>query len=53
VQLLDQVVLKKEVVKEHLFGPNPAAKVLLAETEDKNVAGFALYFTTFSTFLGR
>ncbi|GAQ85175.1 diamine N-acetyltransferase [Klebsormidium nitens] len=52
-KLLHEVVLKREVMREHLFGPNPAAKVLLAETDDHKVAGFALYFTTFSTFLGR
>lgn len=36
-----------------LFGPRPAAHVLVAETDDGTVAGFALWFTTFSTFLGR
>jgi GNAT superfamily N-acetyltransferase len=35
----------------HLFGPAPAAEVLLAKIADKPI-GFALYFTTFSTFLG-
>lgn len=35
-----------------LFGPRPAADVLLAEV-DGETAGFALYFHTFSTFLAR
>jgi GNAT superfamily N-acetyltransferase len=36
-----------------LFGASPAAQVLIAETEAGTVAGFALWFTTFSTFLAR
>lgn len=36
----------------HLFGPSPAAEVVLAKIDAKPV-GFALYFTTFSTFVGR
>jgi GNAT superfamily N-acetyltransferase len=39
-------------LRENLFGPTPAAEVLLAKIEGKSV-GFALYFTTFSTFVGR
>jgi GNAT superfamily N-acetyltransferase len=39
-------------LRQHLFGPSPAAEVLLAKIHDKPV-GFALYFTTFSTFLAR
>lgn len=35
-----------------LFGPRPAAEALLAERGGRAV-GFALYFTTFSTFLAR
>jgi GNAT superfamily N-acetyltransferase len=35
-----------------LFGPKPAAEVLLAEKAGES-AGFALFFHTFSTFLGR
>ena len=38
---------------ETLFGPSPAANVLMAETATGDVAGFALWFTTYSTFLGR
>ena len=35
-----------------LFGPRPAAEVLIAAKDD-DVAGFALFFHNFSTFLGR
>jgi GNAT superfamily N-acetyltransferase len=38
--------------RAHLFGPLPAAEVILAEV-DGEAAGFALYFTTFSTFRGQ
>ena len=48
-----EVVLEPEVVRQHLFGPEPAAHVVMAETGSGEVAGFALWFTTFSTFLGR
>jgi len=37
----------------HQFGTEPAARVLMADTADGHVAGMALYFTTFSTWLGR
>jgi len=36
----------------HLFGPRPAAEAVVAEV-DGAVAGFALFFTNFSTFLGQ
>lgn len=35
-----------------LFGPRPAAEVLIAE-HGGQAAGFALFFTSFSTFLGK
>ena len=37
-------------VRETLFSDDPAAKVVIAEW-DNQPAGFALYFTTYSTFL--
>ena len=52
-ELEHEVEFDPEVVRQHLFGPDPAAHVLMAETADGTVAGFALWFTTFSTFLGR
>ncbi|GAC1377221.1 MAG: GNAT family N-acetyltransferase [Acidimicrobiales bacterium] len=36
-----------------LFGPDPPARVLLATDPTGAVAGMALYYVTFSTFLGR
>src|SRR3954452_21451363 len=51
--LEDEVVLDPDVVAEHLFGARPVAEVAMAETADGAVAGFALWFPTFSTFLGR
>ena len=51
-RLADQVVLEDERLRAHLFGPRPAAEVLLAE-DGGTVVGFALFFPNFSTFLGR
>lgn len=50
----DEVGFDLDGVAAHLFGPAPAAAVLLAEDEGTGeIAGFALYFPTFSTFLGK
>ncbi|MEI6025533.1 MAG: GNAT family N-acetyltransferase [Betaproteobacteria bacterium] len=46
------VVVTPESLKPHLFGPRPAAEAVVAEVEGALVA-FALFFTNFSTFLGR
>ena len=57
-QLADYEDLAHEVVwtpadlEEHLFGPRPAAEVLVAEG-DGRVVGMAVWLRTFSTFLGR
>lgn len=50
------VVATPELIEPHLFGPRPAAEVAVAEVEvdgAARVVGFALWFTNFSTFLGR
>ena len=39
-------------LRRHLFGRRPAAEVLIAEVEGAP-AGFALFFHTFSTFIGK
>jgi GNAT superfamily N-acetyltransferase len=39
-----------EALLQHLFGERPACEALVAEVGGRTV-GFALYFTTFSTFL--
>ena len=50
----EEVVLDRGVLASHLFGDDPAAQVVLAVDDDSaEVAGFALYFRTFSTWLGR
>lgn len=52
-RLSHEVEFDEAELGRHLFGPSPAASVLMAETDEGDVAGFALYFTTFSTFLGK
>ena len=51
-QLADQVRLDPDELAGHLFGEDPAARVLIAEL-DGHPVGMALWFRTFSTFLGR
>jgi GNAT superfamily N-acetyltransferase len=41
-----------EALRDHLFGPRPAAEAILAEVDGAAV-GFALFFPTYSTFLTR
>lgn len=42
----------EEALRQHLFGDRPYAEVLLAYTPAE-VIGYALFFTTYSTFLTR
>lgn len=51
-RLADECVADIPMLERFLFGERPAAEVLLADL-DGEPAGFALYFTSFSTFLGR
>ena len=51
-QLAHEVVATEAALAEHLFGTTPRAEVLLLEAGG-DVAGFALYFHSFSTFLGQ
>jgi GNAT superfamily N-acetyltransferase len=46
-----QVVVTEASLRDALFGQRPVAEALLAHSDD-NVAGFALYFETYSTFRG-
>ena len=46
------VVATEEQIRDTLFGPKPAAEVLLAESDGEWV-GFALFFSTYSTFLAQ
>lgn len=51
-KLSHMVVASEENIREHVFGSNAVAEVLLAFWNDAPV-GFALYFRNFSTFLGK
>jgi len=51
-RLRDQLVADASLLERHLFGERPVAEALLAETGGA-AAGYALFFPTFSTFLGR
>jgi GNAT superfamily N-acetyltransferase len=51
-QLAHEVTATEEELRESLFGFPPAAEVVIAYAGDEP-AGFAVYFPTFSTFLGR
>jgi len=46
------VVATEAHIREHVFGANPVAEVLIAHW-DENPVGFALYLRNFSTFLGQ
>jgi GNAT superfamily N-acetyltransferase len=49
---LHEVEATEELLHAALFGPDPRAYALIAE-HDGVVAGFAVWFVTFSTWLGR
>ncbi len=51
-KLSEEVVATEDTLAATLFGPHPAAEVLIAEV-DGGPAGFALFFFNYSTFLGR
>ena len=51
-KLAHDAVATGDDFRAHLFGPNRAAEAILAE-RDGAAIGFALFFTTFSTFRGR
>jgi GNAT superfamily N-acetyltransferase len=51
-KLAHEAVATQAQFQQALFGPKPAIEVVLAEA-DGEPAGFALFFTSFSTFLGK
>lgn len=51
-RLRHQVQASEAALRETLFGTSPAAEVLIATLDGREV-GFALYFQTYSTFLAR
>lgn len=53
-KLRDQFVATVEDLTESFFGDEPAAGALVAEDESNGqLVGYAIWFTTFSTFLGK
>ncbi len=58
-KLSREVVATEALLYEQLFGSKPSAEVLICETSDTEDigkwtnAGFALFFTSFSTFLAK
>jgi GNAT superfamily N-acetyltransferase len=51
-QLTHEVVATEAKVRESLFGSNPSAEAVIARV-DGQPAGFAVWFYSYSTFLGR
>jgi GNAT superfamily N-acetyltransferase len=51
-QLTHLVVVTADSLAHQLFGPRPAAEAVVVEHAGA-IVGFALFFTNFSTFLGR
>jgi GNAT superfamily N-acetyltransferase len=51
-RLTHEVRFDENELREHLFGPRPFAEVLLAEDAGE-VVGFALFFPSYSTFVGK
>lgn len=51
--LADEVVWSDEQLRSALFGAQAVPEILLAVDDSGEPVGFALYFRTFSTFLGR
>src|SRR5437762_13716311 len=51
-RLADQVVATESDLAASLFDPRPAAEAVLADL-GPSLAGFALFFQNYSTFLGR
>ncbi|MFF8959393.1 GNAT family N-acetyltransferase [Streptomyces sp. NPDC014894] len=49
---LDEVRATEEQLREALFGERPAAFAHIAESDDGEVVGFALWFLNFSTWRG-
>jgi GNAT superfamily N-acetyltransferase len=49
----DQVTMTEERLAANLFGERRYAETLIAEQDDSQPVGFALFFHNFSTFLGQ
>jgi len=51
-RLAEACIATEELLRESLFGERPAAEVVLA-FDGETIAGFALWFRSYSTFLAR
>jgi GNAT superfamily N-acetyltransferase len=49
----DEVILDADEFARHVFGENAVAHVLVAEVGNGAIGGFAVWYRTFSTWLGR
>ena len=47
------VAYSADDLARHLFGPEPVVNALMADEDDGAVAGFALWYPTYSSFEGR
>ncbi|BBC23299.1 GNAT family N-acetyltransferase [Pseudanabaena sp. ABRG5-3] len=52
-KLSDKVTGDSQTLQTDLFGENPCIEVIVAEIEPNQIVGFALFFTSYSTFLTR
>jgi GNAT superfamily N-acetyltransferase len=52
-KLSDKVTGNIESLQEDLFGASPCIEAIVAEIEPNQIVGFALFFTSYSTFLTR
>ena len=52
-KLSDKVTGNIESLQEDLFGASPCIEAIVAEIELNQIVGFALFFTSYSTFLTR
>jgi GNAT superfamily N-acetyltransferase len=52
-RLAHEAIAEEDDLMAALFGPHAVAEVLLAELPEGEPCGFALFFKTFSTFLGK
>lgn len=52
-QLSDHVTGDCQTLQADLFGENPCIEAIVAEIEPNQIVGFALFFTSYSTFLTR
>ena len=52
-KLADKVTGNIEALQEDLFGASPCIESIVAEIDSHQIVGFALFFTSYSTFLTR